>query len=261
MKQFKFLMVALTLLMGISLTSCLGNSDPTVTGTSFGKIIESFPRIVVEAPDGTRFTALNTAADLNMYSGDYVFFQFSYDSEQQKVDVNTKNIDATITILEKMTYNPAITATDKGESYENATIVQIGDGPNTNMNGYNRIQFMYYDKSKVILPLIFLLKEASQASLNKHSFSLIYDESKVKQGDSELVFYLRHHSSETEAKKRALSYKLFDINNALSHFTTVAGQKPANVVIYANETKDATTDDLDKKKDELTKYSVEYFKD
>ena len=248
--------------MGISLTSCLGDSDPTVTGKSFGKIIESFPRIVVEAPDGVRFTALNTAADLSVFSGDYVFFQFSYDSEQQKVDVNTKNIDATITILEKMTYNPAIIATDKGESHENVTIVQIGDGANENMNGYNRIQFMYYDKSKVILPLVFLLKEASQASLNKHSFSLIYDESNVKQGDSELVFYLRHHSSETEAKKVVVSYKLFDINSALNHFTTVAGQKPANIVIYANETKEATTDDLEKKKDKLTKYSVEYvFKD
>lgn len=32
MKQLKFLMVAFTLLTGISLTSCMGESDPTVGG-------------------------------------------------------------------------------------------------------------------------------------------------------------------------------------------------------------------------------------
>lgn len=254
MKQLKFLMVALTLLMGISLTSCLGENDPTVTSVTFGRIVESFPTITIETPGGTKFNALNTAADLNMYSGDYVYFQYSYDSE--KVDQNTKSIDANITILEKMTYNHSIVANDNGESYENVTILQMGDGADAIMN--NGIKFIYYDKSKLILPLIFLLKEASKESLNKHSFSLVYNESEVESGDTELVFYLRHNSAETEAKKGVLSYKMFDIDMALEQFIATAGRKPESVVIYANETKSNTSDSLEDKKEELTKYTVQY---
>lgn len=252
MKQLKFLMAALTLLMGISLTSCLGESDPTVSGVTFGKIVESFPKIIIETPSGINFNVLNTAADLNMYSGDYVYFQYSYDSDTQKIDQNTKNIDATITILEKMTYSSSIVATDNGETYESATVLQIGDGANMN----NSAQFMFYDKTKLILPLIFLLKEASTESLNKHNFSLVYNGSEVKSGDSEIVFYLRHNSTETEAKKGVLSYKIFDISRALEQFTATAGRNPTSYVIYANETKDNTSDALEDKKDELTKYTV-----
>ena len=61
-------------------------------------------------------------------------------------------------------------------------------------------------------------------------------------------------------KKEALiySYKLFDITTALHQFVARTGKKPINVVIYTNETKNTTTDDLKEKKDELTKYSLRY---
>lgn len=258
MKQFKFLMVALILLMGVSLTSCLGDSDPTVRGLAMGKIINSFP-IQIELPGGAlKFTAQNSI-DGGVYPGEYVYFQYSYNSELQKIDQNTTNIEATITIVEKMTHRYCEPADDKGESYENATIIQIGEGAGSVGMGYNGgFLFGYYDKNTVYLPLAFLLKEASQESLNKHSFSLLYDENEMKAGDTDIVFYLRHNSMETETKRPALSNKLFDISSALAQFENVTGQKPQNIVIYANETTDRTTDALDKKKTDLTKYSVKY---
>lgn len=260
MKQLKFLMIAITLLMGISFTSCIGEGDPTVTNVAFGRVTESFPRVVIESNYGVKFNATNDLTGLSLYTGDYVYFQYSYDSDLQKVDQNTKSIDANITIGEKIANRSAVTAADKGESYENVTILQIGDGPNTTSN-YS-IQFMYYDKSKLIVPLFFLVKEASKESLEKHDFTLVYDEESVKAGDTEIVFYLRQRSSETEAKKTVLSYKMFDINRALEQFKVTTGNKPTKVVIYANETKDNTSDALDKKKEELTKYAVVYdFKD
>lgn len=262
MKQLKFLMVALTLLMGVSFTSCLGDSDPTVTSANFGRIIESFPRMVIETPGGLKFTALNTT-DISLYSGDYVYFQYSYDSEQQKVDQNTKNIDANITILEKLAHNYCEFSDDKGENYENATIIRMGEGGDNGM-GYNKVQFFYYDENRVILPLVFLMEEASKESLDKHSFSLVYDENETAASDTDIVFYLRHNSMETKAKKTVYSNKLFDITTALRQFVAKTGKKPTNVVIYTNETRDTTTDDLKEKKDELTKYSLgysEWFKD
>ncbi len=253
-------MIAFTLLMGISLTSCIGEGDPTVTRQTFGRVTESFPKVVIETPGDYKFNAVNDLTGMSLYTGDYVYFQYSYNSDLQKVDNNTKSIDATITIGEKMTYRPAVVAADKGENFENVTLIQMGDGPEVNSN-YG-IKFWYYDKSKLIVPLIFLVKEASKEALGKHEFTLVFNEEDVKAGASELVFYLRHKSSDTEAKKAVLSYKMFDINRALEQFVAKAGNKPTKVVIYTNETKDNTTDALDKKKDELTKYEVVYeFKD
>lgn len=261
MKQFKFLMVALTLLMGVSLTSCMGNSDPTVSGLDFGRVVESFPRLVIETPAGFKFTALNATESLNLYSNDYVYFQYSYDSDVYR---NVKDIDATLTIVEKLVSGVAFPAVDKGENYESATIIKMGDGADGSMSNPNRVKFFYYDENKVILPLFFLLKEKSQESLNMHSFSLVYDENELKEDDSDLVLYLRHRSAETDSKIGVLSFRIFDIRQALNEFRAVTGRKPANIVICTNETTDTTTDNLDKKKNELSKYSVEYadlFKD
>lgn len=256
MKQLKFLMIAFTLLMGFSMTSCIGDSDPTVTNITFGQVTSILPT-VIKAPFDVEYTATNDLG-LDLYPGDYVYFQYSYNSDF--VEQNAKKIDATITIGEKITYNSAVDVSDKGEKHENVTILQVGDGADT--NSPYAIKFMYYDKSKLIVPIAFLIKEASKESLKSHDFTLAYNEEDVKVGDSEIVFYLRHRSSETEAKKGVLSYKMFDIKRVLEQFTAKAGNKPTKVVIYANETKDITSDALDKKKEELTKYTVEYdFKD
>ncbi len=252
MKQLKFLMVAVTLLIGISLTSCIGEGDPTVTNVTFGQITSIFP-IVIKTPYGVEYTATNSL-ESDLYPGDYVYFQYSYNSDL--VEQNATKIDATITIGEKITYKPAVNVSDKGEDFESVTILQVGNGPESNF------KFLYYDKSKILFPVMFLMKDLSKESLNKHDFTLVYNEEDVKADDSEIVFYLRHKSSETEAKQRASAYKLFDINRALEQFKAKTGNKPTKVVVYTNETKDNTTDALDKKKDELTKYEVVYeFKD
>lgn len=257
MKHLKFLMVAFTFLMGISLTSCMGESDPTVTQATFGKIVGSFPA-AIETPLGIKFTATNDLSGQTLYPGDYVYFQYSYNSDLQKVDQNTKNIDATITIVAKITNKSAIPADDKGESYENVTILQIGDGPNA--DPYYGLQPFYYDKSKLILPVLFL----SKGEVTGHDFNLVYSQGAIEADDTEIVFYLRHRSSDTKPDKNAGLYLLYDLYGALEEFKVTTGNKPVNIVIYANETKDKTSDALDKKKDELTKYTLkysEYFKD
>ena len=44
MAKFKIWMVALTLLMGVSLTSCFNSdNDPTVTGFAYGKCTDFYP--------------------------------------------------------------------------------------------------------------------------------------------------------------------------------------------------------------------------
>lgn len=247
MAKFKIWMVALTLLMGISFTSCV-ETDPTVTQVTFGQVT-SFMPTVITIPGGFQITAVNSLADKDLYPGDYVYFQYSYDSDEQKVDENTKNINATVIIGEKMTYSSAIEAENKGEGYENVTMIQIGNGPESNL------RFMYYDKSKIIVPVIFL----AEKEISKHTFTLVYDQADFEERSEELKLYLRHNSSEEDSKSQATSYKLFSIDNALSEFANANnGKKPEKITIYANETKNFNSDDLKDKKDELTAYTVEY---
>ena len=75
MAKFKIWMVALTLIMGVSFTSCM-DSDPTVTDITLGQVTEIFPSTVITAPYGIKFTALNSLVDKNLTYGDYVQFQY-----------------------------------------------------------------------------------------------------------------------------------------------------------------------------------------
>ena len=89
MAKFKIWKVALTLIMGVSFTSCM-DSDPTVTDITLGQVTEIFPSTVITAPYGIKFTAVNSLADKNLTYGDYVQFQYSYNSDEQQDRKSTR---------------------------------------------------------------------------------------------------------------------------------------------------------------------------
>ena len=80
----------------------------------------------------------------------------------------------------------------------------------------------------------------------------------IKDTDTELKFYLRHYSQEEEVAEQTGYNRIYRITEALSAFKNITKKLPTKVIIYANETTDFKTDDLDKAKSELTPYSVEY---
>ena len=52
--------------------------------------------------------------------GDYVQFQYSYNSDEQQVDQNTKNINVTIPYIEVIKTGNVIVGNSKGEEEENS---------------------------------------------------------------------------------------------------------------------------------------------
>ena len=148
MAKFKIWMVALTLIMGVSFTSCM-DSDPTVTDITLGQVTEIFPSTVITAPYGIKFTAVNSLADKNLTYGDYVQFQYSYNSDEQQVDQNTKNINVTIPYIQVIKTGSVIVGNSKGEEEENATILGIGYGAEY----ASQAQFIYYDKNTLVVPI------------------------------------------------------------------------------------------------------------
>ncbi|WP_291535150.1 hypothetical protein [Bacteroides sp.] len=249
MAKFKIWMVALTLIMGVSFTSCV-ESDPTVTNPAIGQV-ESILPLVIKTPDGTKFTAANSLGDMNYTYNDFMYFIYSFNSDEQ--DVTSKNITATISSIVKLNSGYAMSSSDKGESNETATIVQIGDNP-TNSAYYH---FSYYDEYHVVVPIYYL----AEKEITKHSFTLYYDESEFEAASGMLKLYLRHRSEEEKSTLMVsypLYYNVFDVRSALMAFQSETGSLPAKITIYANETSKSNSDKLEDKKEELTAYTVEY---
>ena len=111
-----------------------------------------------------------------------------------------------------------------------------------------------YDKNTLVVPINFLAKK----ELDSHLCTLYCNIEEIKDTDTELKFYLRHYSQEEEVAEQTGYNRIYRITEALSAFKNITKKLPTKVIIYANETTDFKTDDLDKAKSELTPYSVEY---
>lgn len=259
MKQLKFLMVAFTLLMSVSLTSCMGESDPTVGGTFVMKVTDPIYYSFKFYDSDVKYTAANPSQlealeDLTLNMGDIVQIAWSYNSEEQPVTEQTKEIKVTVAGIQNLsTAARSIVSENTGEDRENATIRKIGF---VSDYGSSNNGIIYFDEKTILIPVVFLY---NSDDLSKHQFTLVYDNSEMPADDSTLNLYLRYYTSDTEVKADANIYKAFDIGAALSYFSTATGGKtPTKIKVWANEGQKADSNSLDNAKEELQPYEVNY---
>lgn len=236
MKQLKFLMVAFTLLMGVSFTSCLnGDTDPTVTNSMPLKLISTYPSYTFQFPNnGLKVVAINNTGlmNSNLKVGDIAYITYSFNSEEQPVTGTTKEISAQVQLLfpngnsncSTGTYSLVAADSEVGNNYENATIIDLG----SSSSGY---PMLYYDKNTLIMFIAYYAK-SPENFVSLHKFTLVYDESKNEGQDDVMNLYLRHYNSEPEADLRASSFKAFDLSEFLLRF----GKTPTKIRIYISET-------------------------
>lgn len=257
MKRMKFLAITFILLMGVAVTSCMDSGDPTVGGTFPMKVVSTYPYTFVFSDSDVKYVAVNSDNLLssNLETGDIAYVAWSYNSDEQKVDQNTKKINVTVSGVKKITGECYVLNND-GSSYENATVNNIGVSDNYG----NSIIFQYFDKNTLFVPIVCLA--STSETLDKQSFVLVYDETATQPTDTEMKFYLRHKSDDTTANQRVLDYKAFDIREALYRFEATTGGKPEKITILVNETSKEYSNKLEDAKEELQSYSVNYeFKD
>ena len=250
MKQLKFLVVAFTLLMGISLTSCMGDSDPTVTWASFMKVVETYPYTFQDA-SGIKFIATNTTdlvtETVKMKYGDIVYMQYSYNSEEQNVTADTKEIKAKMQFYYNASdENMSVVeeGTGAGEPYENATV--------TGMYSSQENGMAYFDKNTLLLCIKYMAKK----DLSEHSFTLVYDTTVSEDAEEGVMnLYLRHSNNEDKPDQNVEGYfRAFDI----SDFLNLYGEMPTKIRIWVNETNKSGSNSLDDAKEELQSYDVNY---
>lgn len=257
MKQLKFLMIVFTLMMGVSFTSCMGESDPTVSPVATLKVVSAYPYTFQYPNDGLKIIASNTSElltdnSVNLGLGDIIFLQYTYNSEEQPLTSETKEITAKVTIGHNCTSgNTSIGIRLKnngaGEPYENATIVELlpaGQGT------------MYYDKNTLLLGVTFY----GEKSPYKHDLALIYGDDNHSAGDAGkdeegiMKLYLRHVNNEEKPTERFSMYRAFD----LSQFLAAFGETPTKIRIYANETDKNGSYSLEDAKKELQYEEIDY---
>ena len=92
MAKFKIWMVALTLLMGVSLTSCFNSdNDPIVTGFAYGKCTDFFPP-TFQLFNGQKLVVSGSEITTTVNPGDVYGFYYQFDSEQQSPTAATINV-------------------------------------------------------------------------------------------------------------------------------------------------------------------------
>lgn len=244
--------------MGMTVTSCMnGESDPTVGGTFFMRVTNTYPYTFEFSGSDVKYVAVNSDALITSASdltyGDIVYIGWSYNSEEQIVDNNTKKINVTVSGVQKLTADSYVVE-DKGETFQNATIVGL-EGNSNSMTESQKI--LYFDKNTLVLPILFLYEKSSDA-LSKHDFTLVYDNTETKSDDSEIKFYLRHRNNEDKPVTVGATFKAFDVKEALAHFKETTGKKPSRVVVLTKETNKSGSCSLEDAKAELQTYSVDY---
>ncbi|NCC09960.1 MAG: hypothetical protein EOM31_05530 [Bacteroidia bacterium] len=231
MKQIKFFMVALTLLMGVSLTSCLnsdGNTVVPVRGIITLKNIYPYEfqaegSSVVYVADKATIPGLSEMAT----PSDIVLLDAQYDTKTQAVDQNTKKINVTVTYAEKINENALSTPTDEEPNRSILPLSSLGSNLTPGM----------YSTDFLIMPIPFYTEK--QESLKLHRFYLCYDKEASDKLPSTMVLRLRHLSSEsdvTKEKAKAALYKAFNISPVVFAYSTDHdGAKPKEIKVITQE--------------------------
>ena len=254
MKQVKFLMVALTILMGTMVTSCMnGDKDPMVSGTNFMRVQSGYgllSKYVFEAGENLTFTATNTIDKFDASKGDIALVYWRYDSSLQEVNQNTKNVNVEVLGANNITSRFAVASAEgePGDVESNVPVMTLE--PNNMKPGF-------YDKENLILSI----GHKAEADLAKHTFTLVYLENAVEEkagSDTTLKLYLRHVTQEDKSKetKNGISYCAFDFSEALRLFKDKNGKNPTQVVVVVKE--NSSSNKLEDAETKDKEYTLDY---
>lgn len=253
MKQVKLFAVALTLLLGISLTSCLNSeSDPIETVPVYGECVNYYPPTFSMA-SGQRVVLSGTTE--TFIPGNMYFFYFQYDSTQQSAEAEsiTGTLYAGSSASDLTAKGSEGPTPESGSSLANAPMFGLSGYISVTYGGAGNIEpFVGFDNKWLFLPMAYWIKVVSDedeqtAELNKHTFVLTYNMDDVKSGDTELVLTLNHLVADGSGEdvERKYSYyaglKAYNLTYAVYAFHEKAGAEPTRlkVVTKTNSTNDS----------------------
>lgn len=254
MKQLKFLMVAFTLLMGISLTSCLdSSSESTYDGAGYVRTVHYMGYTYFVDLAGNKYYPTSASMAALKSNG--------LDLEADDVDlvaIYYKNVEDTGTEKDytsgtEKSFDIELVGAEIVDSYDATRMLSVEDAENsvqsiapivtlkpTNSYG-NSLDPALYGDEMVMLPIYWKM-ENKEETLKQHSFKLVYVEDETIQEEGKMVFYLMHDKgTDTKAEAFAYDLKAYDIELLMESYKNTNGKYPSKVVIRAKAATDGET--------------------
>ncbi|WP_373723628.1 hypothetical protein [Bacteroides heparinolyticus] len=247
MKHLNFLMIAFTLLLGVSLTSCLnsGDNESSFDGYGYMRVKHYLGSSWFEDLGGNKyFPTESSLATVKANSGfditksDLVLLQYK--------NVETQAGKETATTTNRTIQLVGAVAID---SYETRTVateadMPLGDAPIVTLNPVAQYGDTYkpfiYGSEMVVLPINWKMENKTEA-LEQHSFELIYVKDMQKSA-SELMLYLQHKKgTDTKTEANAYRNKAYDIKSIMSAIKSSTQKYPEKIIIKAKVAADGAT--------------------
>lgn len=229
MKQLKFLMVAPTLLMGVSFTSCL-NSDDNYDRTQGhfvrvkGGYASYFEDIVGNKLFPTAASLINVEAnsDFKMSSTNFAFITYTLveDEGKTKAETGMEASSYSIELLSGVAYDaPMPILAERDEDMEN---VALENAPIVSLivSGSPYVPFLY-DEETLFLPIFYQMENKVEQQ-KQHKLNLVCSLEGITSESTDITFYVRHDCG-TDKKKEAMNvaYSGYDIRMAVERFKAI----------------------------------------
>lgn len=270
MKQLKFLMVALTLLMGISFTSCLNsdsNSDNTQghfarvkqgdMTTGYTPYFEDFVGNKL-LPTTASLTQIEANGDFKMSSSNFAFITYKLveteGTTKSESEVTPSSYD--ITLLTAVACDgPTPIMVESDEAMENTVVENAPIFTLIYNTGYSYSPFLY-DKETLFLPIYYKMENKVE-QVKQHKLNLVCNFEGITSESTEIVFYVRHDRG-TDEKNDVLNvaYNGYNIKTAIARFSALTGNEPKKVVVKVKETGEYSSSNT--MPEEYTTYSCEF---
>jgi hypothetical protein len=268
MKQLKFLMVAFTLLMGVSFTSCLNDDAGESMYDGIRYVRTVMGSYFVDLYGNTYHPTMASVTEMEaqgfkMSGTDLAQIAFKYveDTPATKAEGGTFTPqDYRIKLVSAIAIAVDSYSTKHVSSVENmeaeampetAPIVTLEP---TDNYGQTYKPWMY-GAEMLVLPISWKM-ENKEEMLKQHTMELVYIEDESNESSTELVFYLRHNKgTDTKTDVFAVRNKAYDVKQIMSDFKGKHGSYPTTIRIKAKIDMDGA-----KLPEKYTDYTIENFK-
>lgn len=257
MKQIKTLMVAaLTLVMGVMMTSCL-NSDGGESLYDWAGIVRVYssmgnPYFVDSAGNKLFPTTLSVSAieQAGVKFSDskiaLVYVKLVEDTENGATGLATEgttpqSYDVELVGAQTLDGEPVVTAYSQ-EAMDEQAPETSPVGTLSFFDNWGGVMDAYlFDLDMLMVPIQFYLTNDTE-KFKLHKLYLACNMEEVMEGSTELVFYLRHDRGSDEGASVPYSqWYGYDISSAVRQFAAKAGANPTKIVIKAHEAPATTT--------------------
>ena len=244
MKQLKFLMVAFTLLMGVSFTSCLNDDAGESMYDGIGYVRTVMGNYFVDLYGNTYHPTMASVTEMEaqgfkMSGTDLAQIAFKYveDTPATKAEGGTftpqdyriKLVSAIAVDSYSTKHVSSVENMEMEAIPETAPIVILEP---TDNYGQTYKPWMY-GAEMLVLPISWKM-ENKEEMLKQHTMELVYINDESNESSTELVFYLRHNKgTDTKTDVFAVRNKAYDVRQIMSDFKGKHGSYPTTIRIKA----------------------------